>query len=86
MCVWPGHGEGSTWGARPSTCLTRPWAVVTCQLSGSQLTGLEHMLDTSPSHRSGGARIAPYAGVPLQSGLGDTLLHSAWFRGLLELG
>lgn len=86
VCVWPGHREGSTWGAWPSPCLTRPWAVVMCQLLGSRLTGSDCMLDTSPGQRSGVARIAHHAGVPLQSGLGDPLLHSAWFQGLLELG
>ena len=47
--------------------------MVTRQLSASQLTGSERMLDTSPGHTSGEAGIAHHAGAPLQSGLGDSL-------------
>ena len=60
--------------------------MVTRQLSASQLTGSERMLDTSPGHTSGEAGIAHHAGAPLQSGLGDSLWHSACSGGLLELG
>lgn len=74
-------------GPGPRPCLTRPWAVVMCQLLGSRLTGSGVALATSPGPEIwGGQDRPPCWGPPAVGPRGSSSAALSLVSGLLELG